>query len=117
MAGADEEERAECQEKLRALQEQWSAASEQRAVYADKALQIQSLQDRIKVMAGEAEKGVRHRDGSCDNAEDFYRLTRPEYHGGAYTDDDVIRFVEKITVGGEKVSVIFKAGISVDIER
>ena len=117
MVAADEEERAVCQEKLRALQEKWSAASEQRAVYADKALQIQSLQDRIKVMAGEAEKGVRHRDGSCENAEDFYRLTRPEYHGGAYTDDDVIRFVDRITVSGEKVSVIFKAGISVDIER
>ena len=117
MAGADEEVRTECQEKLRELQEQWSAASEQRAVYADKALQIQSLQDRITVMAGEAEKGVKHRDGSCENAEDFYRLTRPEYHGGAYTDDDVIRFVDRIVVGADKVSVIFKAGISVDIER
>ena len=117
MARADEEERADCQEKLRTLQEQWSAASEQRAVYADKALQIQSLQDRIKVMAGEAEKGVKHRNGSCENAEDFYRLTRPEYHDGAYTDDDVIRFVEKIVVGGEKVTVVFKAGISVDVMR
>lgn len=113
----EEEEKAECQEKLRTLQKRWTQASEQRAVYADKALQIQSLQDRIKVMAGEAEKGVRHKDGSCENAEDFYRLTRPEYHSGAYTDDDVIRFVEKIVVGADKVSVVFKAGISVDVMR
>ena len=113
----EEEEQAECQETLRTLQKRWTKASEQRAVYADKALQIQSLQDRIKVMAGEAEKGVRHKDGSCENAEDFYRLTRPEYHSGAYTDDDVIRFVEKIVVGADKVSVVFKAGISVDVMR
>ena len=112
-----EEERAECQEKLRTLQEQWTQASEQRAVYADKALQIQSLLDRIRVMAGDAEKGVKHRDGSCENAEDFYRLTRPEYHGGAYTDDDVIRFVDRIVVGADKVTVVFKAGISEDVGR
>ena len=36
---------------------------------------------------------------------------------GAYTDDDVIRFVEKIVVGADKVSVVFKAGISVDVMR
>ena len=47
---AEETEKPEINRKLRGLQGRWAEASEQRAVYADKVLQIRNLTDRIKVM-------------------------------------------------------------------
>ena len=57
---------------------------------------------------------------ACYDIDDFFRRTNRHNHHGPITefsDDDVIRFVDRITVSGDKVSVIFKAGISVDVGR
>ena len=107
---------------MNALRSAWATASEQRAIYADKLLHIRNLQDRITAMTtGSAERPYRESpNGRCDRPDLFFRLTRPDYPQGkvvACTDDDVIRFVEKVEIGEETVTVIFKAGVSVELER
>ena len=50
----------------------------------------------------------------------FFRLTRPAYGTGKvteYSEDDVIRFIEKVEIGTDMVTVLFKAGVSVELER
>ena len=112
-------ERQELETRLSDLKDRWADASEQRAVYADKTMQIQSLQDRIRVMQGEKDTPAYKLcpNGSCPKSDTFYRITRPEYHGGEFDDDDVIRFIERIEVRDNSVTVKFKAGISVEVER
>jgi len=112
----------EAEEQMNALRSAWATASEQRAIYADKLLHIRNLQDRITAMTtGSAERPYRESpNGRCDKPDLFFRLTRPDYPQGkvvACTDDDVIRFVEKVEIGEETVTVIFKAGVSVELER
>ena len=104
------------------MRTQWAEASEQRAVYADKLHQIRCLQDRIKAMTeGSGERPWRESpNGRCDNADLFYRLTRPGYPDGRvteYSDDDVIRLIEKVVLDQQTVTVTFKAGVSVTLER
>jgi len=110
------------EEQMDALRNAWATASEQRAIYADKLLHIRNLQDRILAMTmGGAERPYRESpNGRCDKPDLFFRLTRPDYPQGkvaACTDDDVIRFVEKVEIGEGTVTVIFKAGVSVELER
>ena len=61
----DEEENARKQ--LAEVREKWAAASEQRAVYADKALHIRGLQDRVRAIAeGSEERPYRESpNGRC----------------------------------------------------
>ena len=114
-----EEEKAEQYRKLREMQGRWAEASEQRAVYADKALQIRNLQDRIQAMSGEPDTPAYKLcpNGACQKAETFYRTTRPDYKNGEFSDDEVIRFVERIEVAKDAVTVRFKAGISATVTR
>ena len=112
----------EASEQLEALKDAWATASEQRAVYADKLLHIRNLMDRIAAMTtGSEPRPYRESPkGRCDKPDLFFRLTRPDYPQGAvteYSDDDVIRFVEKVEIGEGKVTVVFKAGVSVELER
>ena len=104
------------------MRSQWAAASEQRAVYADKLLQIRNLQDRIKAMTeGSPERPWRESpNGRCETTDLFLRLTRPEYKDGRVAEcleDDIIRLIEKVEIGWTTVTVTIKAGISVELER
>ena len=116
----DAEENARKQ--LAEVREKWAAASEQRAVYADKALHIRSLQDRVRAIAeGSEERPYRESpNGRCAKPDLFFRLTRPGYADGRVTecsDDDILRFIEKVEIGWQTVTVTFKAGISVELPR
>lgn len=104
------------------MQDQWAEASEARAAYADKALQIRNLQDRIKVMEEGQDRYVYRLspNGKCEKAETFYRLTRPSCPEGEVTewsDDDVIRYLERVEIHPDYVKITFKAGITTEIPR
>ena len=119
---AEETEKPEINRKLRDLQGRWAEASEQRAVYADKALQIRNLTDRIKVMEEGQDRYayLLSPTGKCDKAETFYRLTRPACEEGRITEcseDDIIRYLERVDIYPDRITVTFKAGIAVEIER
>ena len=104
-----------------------------RAEYADKLVHIRNLIDRIDDMVGP--KFVPPEDRTvmdlkdfmengeppaCSDTEDFYRRTRRHYPRGfvkEFIDDDVIRFIERILVGEKKITVDFKAGVSIEISR
>ncbi len=116
----DAEENARKQ--LAEVREKWAAASELRAVYADKALHIRGLQDRVRAIAeGSEERPYRESpNGRCAKPDLFFRLTRPGYADGRVTecsDDDILRFIEKVEIGWQTVTVTFKAGISVELPR
>ena len=104
-----------------------------RAEYVDKLVHIRNLIDRIDDMVGPKfvppedrtvmdlkdfmENGEPH---ACSDTEDFYRRTRRHYPRGfvkEFIDDDVIRFIERILVGEKKITVDFKAGVSIEISR
>ena len=83
---------------------------------------IRNLQDRIKAMIdGSAPRPYRESpNGRCNRPDLFFRLTRPNYPDGRvtkYSEDDTFRFIEKIEIGWETVTVHFKAGISVELKR
>ena len=106
---------------LEELHGQWAEASVQRAIYADKALQIKGLRQRITAIKG-ADNGERdtQEHGACADPHDFWTITRPAFKQGPITEfpsDEVIRFVEKIVVEPEKFIVSFKAGVSSEDER
>ena len=104
-----------------------------RAEYVDKLVHIRNLVDRIDDMVGP--KFVPPEDRTvmdlkdfmengeppaCSDTEDFYRRTRRHYPRGfvkEFIDDDVIRFIERILVGEKKITVDFKAGVSIEISR
>ena len=99
------------------LETQWKEASAQRAEYADTAMQIRNLQERIEAINGAAPHA---RPEGCKTAEDFLRITRPDYRPGklmAFSDDDAIKFIEKIMVYEKTVTVAFKAGIEITVRR
>ena len=104
-----------------------------RAIYADKLVHIRNLLDRIDDMVGprKIDSSVRVKcslkdymekgeNPACPDVEEFYRRTRRRYPRGRVTqfsDDDVIRFVERILVGNDRIIVEFKAGVAVEVLR
>jgi len=105
----------------------------QRAIYADKLVHIRNLLERIDDMVGprEIDSSVRVRRSlteymekgeppECPDVEEFYRRTRRRYPRGRitqYSNDDVVRFVERILVGNDRIIVEFKAGVRVEVLR
>ena len=67
---------AQAAELLETLETQWNETSAQRAEYADTAIQIRNLQERIEAINGAA---PHTRPKGCKTAEDFLRITRPDY--------------------------------------
>ena len=98
------------------------AIREQRAIYADKVVQIRNLLDRIDAIERKcsiADLSTAPVKAACFEAEDFFRRTKRQYSLGPvteYSEDDVIRFIERIVIGDGLLSVEFKAGVHVDIE-
>lgn len=104
-----------------------------RAEYADKLVHIRNLIDRIDDMVGPKPVPPEERtvvdlkdfmqngeNPACPDVEDFFRRTRRSYPRGLvreYIDDDVIRFVERILVGNDTITVEFKAGVSVEVDN
>ena len=107
---------AQATELLETLETQWKEASAQRAEYADTETQIRNLQERIEAINGAAPHA---RPEGCKTAEDFLRITRPDYMPGKLMafSDDAIRFIEKIMVYEKTVTVAFKAGIEITVRR
>ena len=57
---------------------------------------------------------------ACYDIDDFFRRTnRHDHHGPIteFSDDDVIRYVDMITVFPEKMVVKFKADLEIEVER
>lgn len=109
------------QKELDELGVQWAEVSDRRAVYADKELQIRNLLQRIAAMKGE-DDGERDSEehGACDDAEEFWRITAPKFAPGPVAEfpgDEVIRLVEKVMIRADKITVRFKAGISIEVKR
>ena len=119
-----EEEKNPTDDQRRELEElhgQWAEASAQRAIYADKEVQIKGLLQRIAAIKG-MDDGKRDtpEHGACADTDEFWTITRTAYKPGPITefpDDEVIRFVEKIVVEPDRFIVSFKAGVSIEIER
>lgn len=120
-----------------AVQGVWREVDEEairmrRAEYADKLVHIRNLIDRIDDMVGPrlvpAEEGrsvdlkdfmEKGENPACSEVEDFFRRTQRHYPRGPmkeFIDDDVIRFVDRILVGNDKIIVEFKAGVSVEVQ-
>jgi hypothetical protein len=109
------------QRELDELHDQWAEASAQRAIYADKDVQIKGLLQRIAAMKG-MDDGERDtpEHGACAEPDEFWTITRTEYVPGPVKEfpvDEVIRFVEKIVVEPDRFIVSFKAGVSIEVER
>lgn len=105
------------QGRLTLLQGQWTEVCEKRAEFAIRQRRINDLLDRIDFMLGKAPEECA-KSAKCSEVEDFNKRTRRMYPLGKmteYNDDDVIRFVEKVTIFPEKITVEFKAGVSVDV--
>ena len=106
---------------LRTLQAEWTEAAICRAEYAEKDLQIRNLLDRIENLTGVGNGmtvGIEY--GACYDPEQFYRLTRMWFREGAmevFSHKENQRFVEKITVYLDRLTIRFRAGIEVDVQR
>ena len=106
---------------LEELHGQWAEASAQRAIYADKEVQIKGLLQRIAAIKS-MDDGERDtpEHGACADPDEFWTITRTAYTPGLITefpDDEVIRFVEKIVVEPDRFIVSFKAGVGIEVER
>ena len=99
------------------LEQQMREIIERRAVYADKAVHIRNLLERIDAIEGKAVK--KEEAGDCTTGDTFFAMTRKEYAPGPVTEydrDDVMRMIEKIVVG-DVIEVVFKAGVSLKFDR
>ncbi len=85
----------------------------QRAEYAQKRLQIMTL---LAWMDGEAVTSTQ--DPSCSTYENFVKRTHHFLHGApmtSYDDTEVIRYMEKAVVHPDKLEVVFKAGVTIEV--
>ena len=68
-------------------------------------------------------KRVDREPGSCYDAEEFFRLTRPRYPEGVieegmvrgYDNEMVIRYLDRVIVNDQDYEVRFKGGITVTV--
>lgn len=89
-----------------------------KAEYGIRSIHIRILLELIDAMEGkEIEQYVPESPACFDYADFFARTSEIRHHGPftEYSDDDVLRYVEKIEVCPDKLSVVFKAGVVIDI--
>lgn len=106
-------------EELIGLNTQYTAVSRKRAEFACRERQIRDLLERIDFIEDREPEGVVV-GPACGDEGEFYRRTRRLYPMGLvteYTEDDVVRFVERIVIYKEKIEVEFKAGVTVSVDR
>ena len=101
------------------LRDRWTVAAERRADYASQPLHVRNLLDLTGAMEGtEDASQERVRLGmTCATERDFYTMTRPSFCADAYSEDYVVRYVDKLVVCERAIGVYFKAGVSVEVER
>lgn len=80
---------------------------------------MRNLLDLTEAMGGtEDASQERVRLGmTCATERDFYTMTRPSFCADAYSEDYVVRYVDKLVVCERAIGVYFKAGVSVEVER
>ena len=106
-------------EELISLNTQYTAVSRKRAEFSARERQIRDLLERIDFIEDVEPEGVTV-GASCKDEGEFYRRTRRIYPSGLvteYSDDDVVRFIERIVIYKEKIEVEFKAGVTVGVDR
>lgn len=106
-------------EELIGLNTQYTAVSRKRAEFAARERQIRDLLERTDFIEDVEPEGVTV-GASCKDEGEFYRRTRRIYPCGLvteYSDDDVVRFVERVIVYTERVEIEFKAGVTVGVDR
>ena len=107
--------------RLEALQTAWLERSIHRADFADQLIQVRNLQERIDAIEGVQKRdAVNEENGACQTAEHFFKMTQTVYIPGmvtTFSDDETIKFIEKIIVNRETVTIIWKAGIEITVER
>lgn len=104
---------------LISLNTQFTEVSRRRADFTLRERQIRNLLERTDFIEDVEPEGVAVAPSCADEAE-FFKRTRRIYPMGLvmdYSDDDVRRFVEKILIYNDKVEVVFKAGVTVTVER
>ena len=117
--GIEEAEVAADTDELISLNTQYTAVSRKRAEFACRERQIRDLLERIDFIEDREPEGVTV-GPACGDETEFYRRTRRLYPMGLvteYTEDDVVRFVERIVIYKEKIEVEFKAGVTVSVDR
>ena len=85
----------------------------QRAEYAQKRLQIMTL---LAWMEGETINTTQ--EPSCSTYDNFVKRTHHFLHGApmtSYDDAEVIRYMEKAVVHPDKLEVVFKAGVTIEV--
>ena len=96
----------------------------QKAGYDIKQVQIQVLLELIHQIKGEPERPELPPEepdsGACYDYADFFARTRHRNHHGPikeFSDDDVVRYVETVTIHKNKIVIAFKAGIEIEIAK
>ena len=86
----------------------------QRTEYTQKKLHIASLMAWLEGEQAQKKK----RFASCSNYDDFVQRTHHITHGGPMTsfqEEEVRRFMEKAVVHADRLEVIFKAGVTIEV--
>ena len=101
------------------LKLQNTALVSKRAEYAVRLLDIHNALEKIRSLRGE-DLSVNETDPSCSDYEDFLRRTNTDKRVGKvteYTDYEAFRYVEKIITHPDRLEIVFKAGVSIDVKR
>lgn len=89
---------------------------------ADNQLQlihIRTLLELIAALEGKSIPPYRPSGPACYDCADFFERTREIRHHGpvtTYCDEDVLRYIREIVIYPDKISVVFKAGVVIDVK-
>ena len=100
------------------LNEQHQELVLRRVEYAKKRLEIYKLLERISLLKNESLGGEDNGE-ACAELEDFLKRTRIKTESGSITefkDSEILRYVEKTVVHPDKIEVVFKAGVSIEVK-
>ncbi len=114
-----QEEIQHLQNEIRDLNERKNALLERKAEYDIRQVQIASLLARIRSMTEPYSEAAGDDGQACSDYNDFFIRTEHTDHIGPikeFNNDDVIRYIAKITVYDTYLIIAFKAGIEIRAE-
>lgn len=118
--GATEKRLAEISKRLKEIKTEKDNLLSGKAEYDIQSIHTRILTELIDAMEGKKIKKYVPTSAACYDYTDFFERTKELNHHGPITEfsnEDVLRYVEKVVVYQDRMEIVFKAGIVIPIEK
>lgn len=117
---SSEERLTEISKRLKEIKTEKDNLLSGKAEYDIQSIHIRILTELIDAMEGKEVKEYVPTSAACYDYADFFERTKELNHHGPITEfsnEDVLRYVEKVVVYQDRMEIVFKAGVVIPIEK